>query len=103
MPRSYYFYQPCPTCGRSLQVRVEFLGRKVACVHCRGEFLARDPDSRQRGVRDGSDDVMQRANALLDSARLRTPQARRHAASGNLHVNFGPDRTMPRAVSDPEM
>ena len=27
MPGGTYFVQECPTCGRSLQVRVEYLGK----------------------------------------------------------------------------
>lgn len=38
-----YFVQECPTCGRSLEVRVEYLGREVVCQHCRGHFTAYDP------------------------------------------------------------
>ena len=30
----------CPTCGRSLRVRVEYLGAVVACKHCGAEFQA---------------------------------------------------------------
>ena len=41
MSWNVYFYQACPICGRSLRICVEYLGRMVACRHCRGEFLAR--------------------------------------------------------------
>lgn len=44
MLRATYFTQECPTCGRSVQVRVEYLGRSVACMHCRGHFRASDPN-----------------------------------------------------------
>jgi hypothetical protein len=43
MPRSIYFVQECPTCGRRLNIRVEYLGRRVVCQHCRGAFIAADP------------------------------------------------------------
>jgi DNA-directed RNA polymerase subunit RPC12/RpoP len=42
MPNTTYFVQECPTCGRSLHVRVEYLGREVRCQHCRGQFVAWD-------------------------------------------------------------
>lgn len=42
MPGSASFFQECPICGRSLQVRVELLGRFIGCPHCRGEFVASD-------------------------------------------------------------
>ena len=44
MPNVTYFVQDCPTCGRKLNVRVEYLGRKVVCQHCRGAFVAWDPE-----------------------------------------------------------
>lgn len=37
-----FFVQPCPTCGRNLEIRVQYLGRKVVCQHCRAEFSARE-------------------------------------------------------------
>jgi hypothetical protein len=38
MPNPTYFIHECPICGRQLQVRVEYLGARVACPHCRGDF-----------------------------------------------------------------
>ena len=40
MMKSTYFVQSCPTCGRRLEIRLAYLGRTVACAHCRGEFVA---------------------------------------------------------------
>jgi DNA-directed RNA polymerase subunit RPC12/RpoP len=60
----YYFVQECPTCGRSLQIRVEYLGRRLVCEHCRGRFIARDPAS---APVDAADDLLRRADALLES------------------------------------
>ena len=45
MPRSTYFVQECPTCGRNLQVRVEYLGKQVVCQHCSARFEACEPGS----------------------------------------------------------
>ena len=45
MPRSTYFVQECPTCGRNLQVRVEYLGKQVVCQHCGARFEACEPGS----------------------------------------------------------
>ncbi len=39
-----FFYQECAVCGRHLRIRVEHLGRELACSHCQGLFTARDPD-----------------------------------------------------------
>jgi uncharacterized protein (DUF983 family) len=63
-----FFIQGCPTCGRRLQVRVTYLGKKVACKHCRAEFTACDPDSRPVATADSSHIVlMDRVEALLAS------------------------------------
>ncbi|NIL95845.1 MAG: hypothetical protein GTO53_02760 [Planctomycetales bacterium] len=68
MATTTYFLQACPTCGRSLRVRLEYLGKKVACKHCGGQFLAHDgPPSSA----DLDSDVLRRANELLDSVKLR--------------------------------
>jgi hypothetical protein len=69
MPRSAYYYQDCPTCGRSLQVRVEFLGRLVVCRHCRGQFEAADPSSLDDRMSDSGIRLLQRADELLNSTR----------------------------------
>lgn len=46
MPTMPYFFQECPTCGRHARIRVEYLGRRVTCLHCQGRFLASDKPSR---------------------------------------------------------
>jgi len=65
---SIYFDQECPTCGRRLQVRVEYLGRTVICRHCRGEFEACDPSSPAYPPSESGIRLMQRAEELLASA-----------------------------------
>ena len=42
MSDATYFVQECPTCSRQLQVRLEYLGKTVACQHCNGRFEASD-------------------------------------------------------------
>jgi hypothetical protein len=39
-----FFYQECPVCGRHLRIRIEHLGKELACSHCQGAFIARDPE-----------------------------------------------------------
>ena len=68
MSASTYFDQECPTCGRLLQVRVEYLGKSVACRHCRGEFEACDPASPAYPPSESGIRLMQRAEELLASA-----------------------------------
>jgi len=63
---TYYFVQGCPTCGRRLHVRVEYLGKKVVCDHCRGKFIARDPSNAPAEAGD-PDSVLKRAEELLQS------------------------------------
>jgi hypothetical protein len=60
-----FFIQECPTCGRSLQIRVEYLGKKLFCGHCRGRFVARDPANSDCPPVEA--DLLRRANDLLRS------------------------------------
>ncbi len=71
MPNTTYFVQECPTCGRRLQIRVEYLGKRVACQHCQGVFLAADSSGSRGEPVDRGSDIMRRANALLDSVAQR--------------------------------
>lgn len=69
MPHNTYFVQECPTCGRNLQVRVEYLGKRVVCQHCSARFEASETRSRgQDDVDSNSSAIMQRAEELLQSA-----------------------------------
>ena len=52
MSGSPYFVRPCPSCGRSTQIRVDFLGRMVCCQHCRREFSATDPHNESAALDD---------------------------------------------------
>lgn len=68
MNQSSHFIQQCPKCGRSLRVRVEYLGRQVACQHCQGRFLACDPESPQHSLSDSGLSLLRRADELLNRA-----------------------------------
>jgi hypothetical protein len=70
MPRIAYYYQDCPTCGRSLQVRVEYLGRLLCCPHCRGEFRAADSANAPVAADGRGVNLIDRANELLESVHL---------------------------------
>jgi hypothetical protein len=68
-----YYFQECPTCGRSLQIRVEYLGRVVVCQHCGGSLQARDPAART--LVNPHTHILERAEQLLQTAdQIRTPQ-----------------------------
>lgn len=71
MSRSTYFVQECPTCGRSLQVRVEYLGKTVVCQHCHGRFEACDPTSASYPPSQSGIALLRRAEELLESVNQR--------------------------------
>lgn len=68
MPRSTYFVQECPTCGRNLQVRVEYLGKQVVCQHCSARFEACEPGSEAYSHLNSSLSLLERAENLLQTA-----------------------------------
>ena len=70
MVGSSHFVKSCPTCGRTLQVQVRYMGREVTCGHCHGRFFAFHDDLAQdesTAAQSATSDVMQRANELLNS------------------------------------
>jgi hypothetical protein len=73
MPRSTYFVQECPTCGRNLQVRVEYLGRQVECQHCHARFDASEPGSDVYEAAESGLSLLERAELLLQSASMSMP------------------------------
>jgi DNA-directed RNA polymerase subunit RPC12/RpoP len=68
MANPMYFVQECPTCGRRLQIRVEYLGREVVCQHCRGKLTAQDPESHRYAGCNEAEDLLRRAEELLRDA-----------------------------------
>lgn len=68
MPRSTYFVQECPTCGRNLQVRVEYLGKQVVCQHCSARFEACEPGSEDYSHQNSSLSLLERAEHLIQTA-----------------------------------
>jgi hypothetical protein len=71
MAEATFFVQECPTCGRNLQIRVEYLGRSVVCQHCRRPLIARDPDA----AGPAGPGLLARASELIDLAHRRVPPA----------------------------
>ena len=67
MPRSMYFVQECPTCGRNLEVRVEYLGKQVVCKHCSAQFEACEPGSEAYPPPASSLSLLQRVDELLET------------------------------------
>ena len=66
MPNVTYFVQDCPTCGRKLNIRVEYLGKNVVCQHCRAPFMAWD----QEGAPTGGDSVLSNSGSMSSSKLL---------------------------------
>ena len=62
-----FFVQECPTCGRNLQVRLELLGRTIACPQCEALIEACDPTLRAAQPHDSAE-LLHRADALLATA-----------------------------------
>jgi hypothetical protein len=76
MSNPTFFVQECPTCGRRLQIRVEYLGRNVVCQHCQGGLLAADPANQPYDGSESSSGLIRRANELLASISQRKSQPR---------------------------
>lgn len=72
MVRSTYFLQECPTCGRGLEIRVEYLGRTMVCQHCGGTFVAAQQVATQQAVTP----AVERAEPSLSPAPLVHAQAK---------------------------
>ena len=70
-----YFVQECPTCGRRLQVRVKYLGKRVACHHCGAQFAACDPQSPEYPPADSSLALLARVDQLLEEVAGRSTLA----------------------------
>jgi hypothetical protein len=67
MTRNTYFVQECPTCGRNLQVRVQYMGKQVLCQHCGARFEACDPSSGAYPPPSSSLSLLERAEQLLQT------------------------------------
>lgn len=66
MASGTFFVRSCPACGRTLEVRVELLGKNVECVHCRSEFVAlEEPNKSQDDVK--IDQLLAKAQRYIDS------------------------------------
>jgi len=68
MAGATYYVQECPTCGRNLQIRVEYLGKRVICQHCRAKFEACDPSSAAYPPMESSLSLLARADELIELA-----------------------------------
>lgn len=81
MPNSTYFVQECPTCGRKLQVRVEYLGKKVVCQHCGARFEACDHTSGELHC-EGASSILERADELIRQSGISLARAAAASRTG---------------------
>jgi hypothetical protein len=75
MANSTFFIQGCPTCGRRLLIRVEYLGKNVVCQHCQGQLVATDPASVQIDAVQNRSALLRRADELLQSVARQNAQS----------------------------
>ena len=74
---SAYFFQDCPVCGRHVRIKAEYLGRRVSCLHCEGDFVATDRESRFDAEQVSESGLLQRVERLLSITPASAPaQAR---------------------------
>ncbi|MFN0020323.1 MAG: hypothetical protein ACKVP0_18850 [Pirellulaceae bacterium] len=66
---SAYFFQDCPTCGRHVRIKAEYLGKRMSCLHCEGEFTAADRESRFDAAETRASSVLQAMESLLSVPR----------------------------------
>ncbi len=65
MSHTTFFVQECPTCGRRLQIRVAYLGKRLYCQHCGGPFFAADPAAKGALNDQAPTRLLERAERLL--------------------------------------
>ena len=76
MSKSTYFVQECPTCGRAVHIRVEYLGRQLICQHCGGHLTACDVEGASGAPSLTESALMRRADELLRAVARRTAYPR---------------------------
>ncbi len=58
------FVQECPTCSRTLEIRIDHLGKGVYCEHCGAGFVANDAQNPSAEKLD-AETLLSRAEKLL--------------------------------------
>jgi hypothetical protein len=71
MRSSTRFTRSCPTCGRSLDIPVDHIGRQVMCSHCHAEFRA---TLESEGPNDFEHALEQRIDRLLANSATNLPR-----------------------------
>jgi len=73
MSSSVRFSKVCTTCGRSLQIPVELLGKEICCQGCGATLLATTPETSKlvnsfEGIDERVDRLIQAADRQLQHA-----------------------------------
>ncbi len=79
MSNPTFFIQECPTCGRRLQIRVEYLGRKLVCQHCQGQMIAADPTNLRWDCAESNNVLLHRADELLETVTHRKSELQQYS------------------------
>ncbi len=88
MPNATYFVQECPTCGRKVEILVEYFGRSLVCTHCRGRFTAHQGTSARVDDDSGaSSSLLKRADELLQRANQRGVTSHSSWQAGDRHFS----------------
>ncbi|MEO1498317.1 MAG: hypothetical protein AAFV43_14330 [Planctomycetota bacterium] len=74
MPGSLFFVQQCPACCRSVQVRVDYLGKGISCPHCHAEFVGSEDKPDDAAASESGLALLDRADELLKQLRERAAE-----------------------------
>ena len=74
MSQRVFFVRPCPTCGRRLHIRVEYLGKKVVCPHCGARLDAFEVNMAGPSTADPAGALMKRVEELLETVPDQSPE-----------------------------
>lgn len=64
LQRSYHVAD-CPICGRPLEIQSQYIGHKLACGHCRGQFVVHETDDGLTTANRQGWSLLERAEQLL--------------------------------------
>lgn len=68
-----FFFKPCPTCGRRLEILIDHLGKQIECPHCTSRFVAgQTPESNETAT------AVEQALLKAEEYLARFPKPARH-------------------------
>jgi len=91
-----HIVEECPVCGRPVAICRAYLGRRVVCQHCGGEFVATEDGDRAPEWMEKCDRLLEAADRMLAerSERQAAPDGRpaERVASGRGRTHRCPSR-----------